>query len=57
MIRVLSRTAGIPLSEERIEVVLPAYRGFLNNANLVMQVEVSVEEEPALVYNLARGNP
>jgi len=57
MIRALSRTVGIPLSEEWIVIVLPAYRGLLNNAHLVMEVEVPIEEEPALVYDLARGSP
>ena len=54
LMRALSRAAGMPLSDERIEVVLPAYRGFLGNVRAMDEVELPVEVEPAVSFNLSR---
>lgn len=55
MIRTLSIAVGLPLSDDRIEVVLPAYRGFLVNVRALEEVEVPVEAEPAHIFSLYRG--
>jgi hypothetical protein len=55
MVRALSRVAGIPLSEERIDVVLPAYRDLLANVDAYSALDVPVDEEPAVSFDLLRG--
>ncbi len=53
--RVLARAAGLPLSDARIEVVLPAYRTLLAGVAQLDEVQVALEEEPALSYDPMRA--
>jgi hypothetical protein len=55
MVRALSRVVGIPLSEERIEAVLPAYRELLENVEVFSALDVPVDVEPAVSFDLLRG--
>lgn len=55
MMRVLSEVVGIPLSAERIEVVLPEYKNLLQRVENLNQVEIPVEIESDLVFDLSRA--
>ncbi|HEY7060165.1 MAG TPA: hypothetical protein VII06_01695 [Chloroflexota bacterium] len=53
--RVLARAARLPLSEERIAIDLPAYRSFLAGLAQLDEVDVALEEEPAVAYDALRA--
>jgi hypothetical protein len=55
LIPALSRVTGLPIAEERVEVVLPVYRGFLLNVERLYELPVPVEVEPAIGFDLTRG--
>ena len=57
LMRGLSVAAGVPLSAERIEVVLRTYRTLLQNAADLMDVPLPLKREPATGFVAPRGAP
>jgi hypothetical protein len=55
MIRVLAQANGITLSEERVDIVFPMYREYLQGAQLLADYPLPVEVEPSNNFNLAKG--
>lgn len=50
--RTIARINGLPLSEERIEVALPAYKEYLAAMARIEAVELPLEAEPFPVVAL-----
>lgn len=57
MMRTLSQVIGIPLSEERIEIDLPEYKALLQRIENLNRVEIPIEVENELIFDLTRGQP
>jgi hypothetical protein len=55
LIRTLSQVAGIPLTADRIELVLPSYKSYLSAVQALEQVSIPVEVESAHIFDLSRG--
>jgi hypothetical protein len=58
VMRAIARANGRPLSDERIEVDLPAYRNYLAAIDRLSAYGFAVEDEPAFHFSfvLPRGN-
>ncbi|MBI4528752.1 MAG: hypothetical protein HY695_33560 [Deltaproteobacteria bacterium] len=54
MIRHLSKAANLGLSEERVGAALPAFKMQLKWIELLNTVDLSMEAEPAPVFQLKR---
>jgi hypothetical protein len=52
LMRAIARANGRPLSEERIEADLPAYRNFLLAMERIDRHTFAVEDEPAFHFSL-----
>ena len=52
LMRAIARANGRPLSEERIEADLPAYKGFLLALERMESYTFAVEDEPAFHFSL-----
>jgi len=52
MMRAIAKANGRPLSEERIEADLPAYKNFLLALERLDAYKFAVEDEPAFHFSL-----
>ena len=52
LMRAIATANGRPLSEERIEADLPAYKGFLLALERMERYNFAVEDEPAFHFSL-----
>jgi hypothetical protein len=52
MMRAIAKANGRPLSEERIDVDLPAYKNFLLALERLDAYKFAVEDEPAFHFSL-----
>lgn len=57
MMRALSQVIGIPLSQERIEIVLPEYKNLLERLENLNRVDIPLEVESDLIFDLTRALP
>jgi hypothetical protein len=57
LMRAIARANGRPLSEERIEADLPAYRNFLLAMERIDRHTFAVEDEPAFHFSLRTVAP
>ena len=57
MMRALSQVIGIPLSPERIEIVLPEYKNLLERIENLNRAELPLEIESDLIFDLTRAQP
>ena len=55
MIPVLARIAGLQLSPERVEIVLPEYKNLLERLENLNECELPLEAETDLIFDPARG--
>lgn len=55
MMRVLSEVIGIPFSADRIEIVLPEYKNLLERIENLNRVELPLEVESDLIFDLTRA--
>ena len=52
LMRAIAKANGRPLSEERIETDLPAYKGFLQAIRRLDAYKFALEDEPAFHFSL-----
>ena len=57
MMRTLSQVVGVPLSAERIEIVLPEYKNLLERIENLNGAELPLEIESDLIFDLTRAQP
>jgi len=55
MMKAIARASGRPLSDERIEIDLPAYRNYLAAVERLSAYEFRVEDEPAFHFSYTPG--
>jgi hypothetical protein len=55
MMKAIARANGRPLSDERIEIDLPAYRNYLAAVERLSAYEFRVEDEPAFHFSYKPG--
>jgi hypothetical protein len=55
LIRTLSQVHGIPVSAERVELVLPSYKNLLAQMQALEAVPLPVEIESAHIFDLSPG--
>jgi hypothetical protein len=55
MIRTLLQVQGVPMSAERVELVLPSYRNLLVQVQALEAVPLPVEIESAHIFDLSPG--
>jgi DNA polymerase III delta subunit len=53
-IRTKARIAGLNLSEERIDIMLPSFKGDLAAIDSCRGFELAVEDEPSMIYRLVK---
>ena len=54
-IRTKARMTGLNLSEERIDMILPAFKGDLAAIDSCRGFELAVEDEPSMIYRLVKA--
>jgi hypothetical protein len=54
IMRAIARANGRPLSDERIEVDLPAYKNYLAAIERLSAYQFAVEDEPAFHFSYKR---
>jgi hypothetical protein len=52
LMRAIARANGRPLSEERVEADLPAYKNFLLALERIDAYQFAIEDEPAFHFSL-----
>jgi hypothetical protein len=57
IMKAIAKANGRPLSDERIEVDLPAYKGYLAAIERLSAYEFAVEDEPAFHFSYKRAAP
>ena len=53
-IRTKAKMAGLNLSEERIDIVLPAFKGDLAAIDACSGFDLAVEDEPSMIFRLLK---
>jgi hypothetical protein len=53
--KTIAKTAGLNLSQERIERDLTAFKNFLSDFDAMSNVTLALEDEPGPVFRLRRG--
>lgn len=53
--KTIAKTAGLNLSQERIDRDLSAFKNFLSDFDAMSNVTLAVEDEPGPVFRLRRG--
>lgn len=51
MMKAIARANGRPLSDERAEIALPAYKGYLAAVERLSAHQFAVEDEPAFHFS------
>jgi hypothetical protein len=57
LMRAIAKANGRPLSEERVEIDLPAYKGFLLALERLDAYTFAQEDEPAFHFSLHPQSP
>jgi hypothetical protein len=55
LIPAMSRLTGLPIGEERLAVVVPAYQNFLRDIERMNELAMPAEVEPASGFDVTRG--
>ena len=53
--KVMAKFSGINLSQERIDLDLPAFKNFMSDYDAIRGVTLAVEDEPMMVLRLKNG--
>ncbi len=56
-IKIMAKFSGVNLSQERIDRDLPAFKNFMSDFDAVRSVKLAVEDEPAMILRLKKGQP
>ncbi len=55
LIPAMSQFTGIPIAENRLDVVVPAYQGLLRDVARMNELPVPAEVEPTIGFIVVRG--